>query len=112
MTQLIDGLKVTVTGKEVAELAEKQANFHAERAAFYEKQVEVYAGVQGGSPGLQYTSSHQDPKAAAQQKQIEHSNKAEHLSFIAAHIKADAEYLLGSDALATLGVIKGNRFFN
>lgn len=110
MTQVIEGLKVTVAGAEVAELATKQANFHSGRAAFYSKQVELYAGVQDGSPGVQYTS-HQDPKAAALQKQEEHQHKADHLTFIAAHIKADAEYLLDNSALATLGVVKGGRLF-
>lgn len=117
MTQVIEGLKVTVVGAEVADLAKKQAAFyagraafHAGRAAFYGKQVELYAGVQEGAPGIQHTS-HQDPKAAALQKQTEHQQKADHLSFIAAHVKADAEYLLDNAALLTLGVLKGDRFF-
>jgi len=110
MTQIIEGLKVTVVGAEVADLAKKQAAFHAGRAAFYGKQVELYAGVQEGAPGIQYTS-HQDPKAAAMQNQEEHQQKADHLSFIADHVKADAEYLLDNAALATLGVLKGGRFF-
>ena len=110
MTQVIEGLKVTVSGQEVAQLATKQAEFHAARAAFYAKQIELYAGVQEGSPGIQYTS-HQDPKAAAQQKHTEHQEKVDHLSFIAAHIKPEAEYLLDNAALSTLGVFKGSRFF-
>lgn len=109
MTQVIDGLKVTVVGQEVAELATKQANFHAERAAFYAKQVELYAGIAGGEGAL--ATSHQDPKSSAKQKQQEHQEKADHLNFIAAHVKADAEYLLDNSALSTLGVLKGNRFF-
>lgn len=111
MAEVIDGLKVTVKGTEVVELAKKQAAFHADRAAFYGKQIELYEGVQDSATGLQYTS-HQDPKSAAQQKQTEHAGKADQLHFIATHIKADAEYMLGNDALATLGVIKTNRFFN
>ena len=109
MTQVIEGLKVTVAGQEVAELATKQAGFHAERAAFYAKQVELYAGIQGGDAAR--LTSHQDPKEAAQQKRSEHQEKADHLHFIAAHVKADAEYLLDSNALSTLGVLKGSRFF-
>ena len=110
MTQVIEGLKVTVVGTEVADLAKKQADFHAGRAAFYGKQVGLYAGEQEGAPGIQYTL-HQDPKAVALQKQTEHHQKADHLSFIAAHVKADAEYLLDNAALSTLGVLKGDRFF-
>ncbi|MBI2750840.1 MAG: hypothetical protein HYX43_16350 [Burkholderiales bacterium] len=109
MTQVIDGLKVTVAGKEVAQLATKQAEFHAERVRFYKKQIELYAGVQEGVQGVQY--SHQDPKAAALQKQTEHQQKADHLNFIAGHVKHDAEYLLDNAALSTLGVLKGDRFF-
>ena len=45
------------------------------------------------------------------QKQEEHQQKADHLSFIADHVKADAEYLLDNAALATLGVLKGLLFF-
>ena len=109
MTQVIEGLKVTVDGREVAELATRQANVHAERAAFYAKQVELYAGVQCGDAAR--ITSHQDPKEAAQQKLQEHQEKADHLNFIAAHVKAYAEYLLDSSALSTLGVLKGGRFF-
>lgn len=109
MTQVIEGLKVTVGGKEVAELATKQAKFHTERAAFYAKQVELYAGIQGGGGSL--TTSHQDPKEAAQHKRQEHQGKADHLIFIAGHVKADAEYLLDSSALSTIGVLKGYRGF-
>lgn len=108
-TQVIEGLQVTVAGVEVAQLATKQAKFHAARAAFYGKQVEMYAGVQDGAPPVQYTS-HQDPKAAAQQKQTEHQQKVDHLIFIADHIKADAEYLLDNAALSTQGILKGGRF--
>ena len=109
MPEVIEGLKVTVRGAEVAELAKKQADFHTGRSDFYKKQVELYAGVEVGGAGIQY-SSNQDPKAAAAQKRDEHQQKADHLTFIAGHIKAEAEYLLDSSALATLGVIKSNRF--
>ena len=109
MTEVIEGLKVTVSGKEVAELAKKQASFHESRAAFYAKQIEMYADVQSGSPGIQYTSQ-QDPKAAAQQKQQEHQHNANHLNFIASHLKEDAEYMLDDRALSTLGILK-TRFF-
>lgn len=108
---MIEGLKVTVQGAEVAELALKQAAFHSTRAAFYGKQVAMYADQQAGNPGMQYMSSNQDPKAAATQKQTEHAEKASHLEFVAAHIKPSEEYLLDNQALATLGVLKSNRFF-
>ena len=106
---MIEGLKVTVVGVEVSELARKQAAFHSERADFYGKQVAMYADHQSSSPGLQYTS-HQDPKTAALQKQSEHKYKSDHLEFIAAHIKPAEEYLLDSSALKTLGILKIDGF--
>ncbi len=109
MTQVIEGLKVTVVGKEVAELATKQANIHFERAAFYAQHVELHAGMQVGGSSL--TTSHQDPKEAAKNKRQEHQDKAEHLIFIAGHVKPEAEYLLDSSALASLGVLKNYRGF-
>lgn len=109
MPEVIEGLKVTVWGAEVAELAKKQAGFHQERCAHYEKHLGIYRAEDDADSGALYTSA-QDPKSTLLGKLKEHQQKADHLTFIAGHIKAEAEYLLDSAALATLGVIKGNRF--
>lgn len=49
---MIEGLKVTVTGHEVAELARKQAAFHAARAEFYNQQLALYANQRQGGGDL------------------------------------------------------------
>lgn len=107
---MIEGLKVTVAGSEVAELAMKQASFHRERQAFYQGQLDLYAGQPQQMSGIQY-SSMQDPKQAAQQKHSEHENKALHLEFIAAHLRADEQYLLTSQDLQVIGVVRERGFF-
>jgi len=105
---VIEGLKVTVTGHEVAELARKQAEFHASRAEFYNQQLAMYANHQQEAPSLMY--SNQDPRQAAKSKATEHQAKQEHLLFIADHIKVDEVYLLGDSDLWTLGIVKQRGF--
>ena len=107
---MIEGLKVTVTGHEVAELARKQAAFHAGRADFYNQQLALYASQPQGNPSLQMYSN-QDPRQAAQSKAAAHQSKRDHLLFIADHINATEDYLLESRDLQTLGIIKHAGFF-
>lgn len=110
MAEVIEGLKVTVLGAEVAELAKKQAEFHKERCAHYEKHLGIYKAEEDADSGALYTST-QDPKSTLLGKLKEHRQKADHMTFIAGHVKAEAEYLLDNSALATLGVIKGTHRF-
>lgn len=105
---MIAGLKVTVLGTEVAELALKQAKFHHGRKDFYAKQLELYKDMPVNQ-NLSLYSSQQDPRSAAQSKLDEHESKAFHLEFIASHLKADHEYLLEIQDLVVLGVVR-NRF--
>lgn len=107
---MIEGLKVTVTGHEVAELARKQAAFHAGRAEFYNQQLALYANQLQGAPSLQ-AYSNQDPRQAAQSKATEHQSKQEHLLFVADHIKVGEDYLLGDRDLKTLGIVKHSGIF-
>ena len=108
---MIEGLKVTVTGHEVVELARKQAEFHAGRAGFYNQQLALYANQQQGAPSLQIYSSNQDPRQAAQSKATEHQQKQEHLLFIADHINVSENYLLADRDLAVLGIVNFRGIF-
>lgn len=103
----IEGLKVTVAGIELRDLCSKQAAFHQERAVAYAKQRSSLQDAQ--IEAMQYSSG--DPKKALADKQAEHDNKARELTFIAEHIKQDAEYLLDRSALAEIGVIRSSRGF-
>ena len=103
----IEGLKVIVAGPELRDLCNKQATFHHERASAYAKQ---HSNLQDAQiEAMQYSNG--DPKKALADKQAEHENKARELTFIAEHIKQDAEYLLDRSALAEVGVIRGSRGF-
>lgn len=111
MAEVIEGLKVTVLGAEVAELAKKQTEFHQGRCAHYEKHLGIYkAEEDSDSDSAALYTSTQDPKSTLLGKLKEHRQKADHMTFIAEHVKAEAEYLLDNSALATLGVIKGSAF--
>lgn len=101
----IEGLKVTVQGPELRDLCSKQAAYHTERATAYAEQHKSLSNAQ--IEGMQYSGG--DPKKALADKQEEHSNKARELTFIAEHIKQDAEYLLDRSALAEVGVIRSSR---
>lgn len=85
----------------------KQAAFHHERAGAYAKQHNSLQDAQIGA--MQYSNG--DPKKALADKQAEHENKARELTFIADHIKLDAEYLLDRKALAEIGVIRSHTGF-
>lgn len=114
MTLVIEGLKVTVLGIEVAELARKRSEHHTERVAHYRKHLGLYAGANEGEEdaGLALTTSHNNPKATLIAKMKEHQQQQVHMAFIADHVKLDAEYLLDNGALVTLGVIpRSGAFF-
>lgn len=107
MQQLIEGLKVTVSGQELRDLCSRQAEFHEGRAKVYAEQHKSLEGAQVES--MHYSGG--DPKKAIQDKQSEHENKHRELTFIAEHVKLDAEYLLDRSALAEIGVIRSSRGF-
>lgn len=103
----IEGLKVTVSGTELRYLCAKQAEFHQGRSAAYAEQHRSLQEAQIEA----MTYSNGDPKKALADKQAEHENKARELTFIAEHIKQDAEYLLDRAALSEIGVIRSSRSF-
>lgn len=107
MQQLIEGLKVTVSGRELRDLCSRQAAFHEDRAKVYAEQHKSLEGAQ--VEGMHYSGG--DPKKALQDKQTEHENKHRELAFIAEHVKLDAEYLLDRSALSEIGVIRSSRGF-
>ena len=93
---MIEGLKVTISGSEVRELATKRAACHAEKAEQYRKQLEALAtlNVVGTSNG---------PGDAAKAI-IQHTAHAAEMQFIADHVDVNEQYILNSGDLARLGV--------
>jgi len=104
---MIEGLKVTVGGEELAALARKQADYHRSRGAFYATKAEALKGVPGNGPGY----SGGDPHEQMVSKMKEHENAAMELDFTAGHLKPAEEYLLGHQDLMRLGIVRNARNF-
>lgn len=104
---MIEGLKVTVKGSELKDLAHKQAIFHSERAEFYKRQVQEYEKfADQDSP----SGSRQSPKEAASQKFNEHNIKYDYLMFVSSHLIESEDYLLSESDLVQLGIVKRTYF--
>lgn len=99
---MIEGLKVTVQGKELKDLANTRAAHHEERASVYAAQigsmeaarVEPVAGMSSG-----------DPVAALKVKHAQHEADGRELRFIASHLNVSEVYLLNRDDLSRLGIV-------
>lgn len=101
---MIEGLKVFVSGVEVADLARERARLHEERAALYEKSIEDLAS---SAEDLKGTSS--NPNEQLRARADEHRSSAAEMLFIAEHISPTETYLLDREALFRLGIVK-NRY--
>jgi hypothetical protein len=99
---MIEGLKVTIVGNELRELCAKRADHHRDRSKVYGEQIAMME--KNEVEGMNYTGG--DPKRALADKQTEHESQAGEMDFIAAHLVADEQYLLDSQALVRLGIAK------
>lgn len=99
---MIEGLKVTVKGGEVRDLADKRADYHAERRTAYAEQVVSMEAAK--VEGMAYTNG--DPVRALKEKLDEHGSEEQEMRFISAHIDPKETYLLDRDALHRLGIVK------
>jgi hypothetical protein len=98
---MIEGLKVTVLGTELRDLAAARATHHAERRSVYAEQV---ASMEEAKvEGMQYTNG--DPVRALKDRMQQHDNEQRELEFIAAHIDLAEHYLLAREDLRRLGIV-------
>jgi len=100
---MIEGLKVTVLGSEVAELAIGHAAYHRERAEAYSAQAVKMEGIE--IEPSKFTSGG-DPCEQLKSKKKGHEGAAQELDFIAAHLKLAEEYLLDVHDMHKLGIVK------
>jgi hypothetical protein len=98
---MIEGLKVTILGPELRDIATARADHHDERMRVYADQIESMQANQ--IEGMQYTNG--DPIRALKERQATHENESRELRFIAAHIDLAESYLLDRDALRRLGIV-------
>lgn len=100
---MIEGLKITIAGAELAELCLKRVKFHDDRRAFYEQQKQALPDIDENVPSMSNVSSR--PQDMMQERIKTHRTEADEMRFIAAHINIAETYLLGREDLAKLGVI-------
>jgi hypothetical protein len=97
---MIEGLKVTVGGSELRDLANARAAHHEERAKTYAEQVESMKAAK--VEGMQYSGG--DPVSALEKRHAEHTTDARELRFIPDHIDESETYLLRREDLMRLGI--------
>lgn len=99
---MIEGLKVTVKGTELRELCERHADYHSGRATKYDSNLKALERDE--IEGMNYSGG--DPKKAMQDRHDKHAAQADELRFIATHLVPNEDYLLDTNALARLGIVK------
>ena len=104
---MIEGLKVTISGPELTTLCLMQADWHGQRAAFYAEKAKQLEGVVVRPQG----SSYSDPADEMKNKRREHENLRDELTFIAKHLDAAEQYILGQADLAKIGIVKNRHAF-
>jgi hypothetical protein len=99
---MIEGLQVTVDGKELILLCKDRVIHHLERAEKYLKQI--VSMKESAIEGMAYTNG--DPIRPLEDKRASHEAEAAEMEFIANHLVAAETYLLGRDDLVKLGITK------
>ena len=99
---MIEGLKVTVGGIELAALCIKRAEHHEARAKQYAETLENMQRAE--IEAAPYTNG--DPKRTVKEKQEQHENEAAEMRFIATHLIPSEQYQLDGNALYKLGISK------
>lgn len=100
---MIEGLKVTVEGRELVELCDRRAKHHRDRVAVYRNQVTVMQ--ENRIEGMHNTSAG-DPTQQLSEKAKNHEAEAEEMDFIADHIVKGEIYLLCREDLVKLGITR------
>lgn len=101
-SNVIEGLKVTVSGVELRDLCLKREEHHESRVATYEAQI---ASMNASRiEGMNYTGG--DPVRALEDKKSTHAAEADEMRFIAEHIDISMRYILGREDLVKLGIAK------
>lgn len=99
---MIEGLKVTVSGVELAKLCVDRAKHHLERAEKY--QLQITSMNADRIEGMSYTNG--DPVKTLEDRKSTHESEAFELDFIARHIVESETYLLQREDLVKLGITK------
>ena len=100
---MIEGLKVTVDGKELTELCWARSQWHSERAELYRNQA--LSMEQNRLEGMQNTSAG-NPVEQLKEKARTHESDASEMKFVAEHLVQSETYLLGREDLQKLGITK------
>jgi hypothetical protein len=99
---MIEGLKVTVTGAVLRDIAIARVEHLTGRHEEYAKQV---ASMEAAKvEGMAYTNG--DPVKALRDRMAQHRTEAEELSFIAKYLDLGESYLLDRTDLYRLGIVK------
>jgi hypothetical protein len=100
---LIEGLKVTVEGKELVELCLSRSEWHAERANLYRNQA---ASIEANRLEGMHNSSAGNPAEQLKEKAKVHESDSAEMKFIAQHLVPSETYLLCREDLVKLGITK------
>jgi len=100
---MIEGLKVCIPTVELRELCIASAEFHHERAATYDAQINNLKAAQ--VEGMKYTNG--NPIESLTERKDEHEAGEMEMRFIAKYLKDGEEYLLSRDEMLSLGVVGG-----
>lgn len=104
---MIEGLKITIPGAEVAGLMEKRAEHHDARAVHYKAQVDLLttAGLTEEEGNAKFSSASRNPLTDAKESLQKHLNSAKEFRFMAKWIDKTESFMLDNSDLHRLGVL-------
>ena len=101
--EVIEGLKVTVDGKELMDLCASRSQWHSERAELYRTQA---IAIEANKLEGMHNTSAGNPAEQLKEKAKTHESDAAELKFISQHLVPAETYLLGREDLQKLGITK------
>lgn len=113
MAELIQGLHIDISGKELKGLLEGRLKYHADKVAAYEKQFiqfdKVDRALAEDAELISKTNS-ASPRQSLEQAIKKHKDQTIYYKFMADHVVVVATYRLGEQELSRLG-IQSDRYY-
>ena len=107
--EVIDGIKLTVNGQELAVRIGERIRWHRDRGDLLIQHMAKLAQVERNAAEDLSTmlGRYESPRAIMERRLREHQDKATFLAFVRDHIATDAVFRLDSDDLKLIDVLPG-----
>jgi len=100
MDQVVDGLKILISGEELRQHLAEKAGMHQEKADLYRGQIGSIEAI-----GDDLSNQSMDPRRQLLDKERSHRQRAQLFDFMATHIVVTASYMLNEQDLMRVEIM-------